>query len=73
MQKIVNAVDKVLQTLGYPDLTIANVTTQAGVDRRSVSTYFGNIDSLVATYLKQNDYWENTAKQNIEKTLPTLI
>ncbi|TDX87303.1 TetR/AcrR family transcriptional regulator [Epilithonimonas xixisoli] len=69
MQKMVDAVGTVLQTQGYPGLTIANVTAQAGVDRRLVSTYFGNIDSLVATYLKQNDYWETTAKQNIDLML----
>lgn len=69
MQKMVDAVGNVLQRHGYPGLSIVNITTVAGVDRRLVSAYFGTIDNLIATYLKQNDYWQSTAQKNIELLL----
>lgn len=69
MEKMISAVGDVLQKDGYQALNVTNITKAAGVDRRLVSLYFGSIDNLIATYLKQNDYWENAGKNDITAML----
>lgn len=69
MDKMVAAVGQVLQKEGYYGLNIASITKAAGVDRRLVSLYFGNVDNLIAIYLKKNDYWENAGKDDITAML----
>lgn len=69
MNKMVAAVGTVLQEMGYPGLTIANISNAAGTDRKLVYTYFGTLDNLVETYIKQKDYWNSEAQRDAIKTL----
>ena len=69
MNKIVNAVGKVLKKHGYPGLTIANIANEAKVDRKLIYTYFDNLDNLVETYIQKRDYWKSKAKTTISTLL----
>lgn len=69
MNKLIMAVGKVIQKQGYAGLNIANICKEAGLDRRLVYTYFGSLDNLVETYIKQKDYWKSDAKETITTIL----
>lgn len=69
MNKIVNAVGKVLKKHGYPGLSIANIATEAKVDRKLIYTYFENLDNLVETFIQKRDYWKTKAKTTITTLL----
>lgn len=69
MDKLVASVGKVIQKKGYVGLNIANISKEAGLDRRLVYTYFGGLDNLVETYIKQKDYWNTDAQKDIQALL----
>lgn len=66
MNKIITAVGTVIKDLGYPGLTIANISKVSGTDRKLIYTYFGTLDHLVETYIKQKDYWCSEVQKNTE-------
>ncbi len=57
MGKLITSVGKVLEEKGYSGLTIANISKEAGVDRKLIGLYFGTLDNLVETYIRGKDYW----------------
>ncbi|GGH32983.1 TetR/AcrR family transcriptional regulator [Sphingobacterium alkalisoli] len=57
MNKLIQAVGIVIEKYGYTGLNIANIASEAGVDRKLISLYFGTVDNLVETYIKGKDYW----------------
>lgn len=61
MNKMVQAVGAVLEKEGYTGLTIANIASAAGVDRKLVNLYFGTVENLIETYIKGKDYWVSSA------------
>lgn len=67
MQSIIDAVGKVIEKLGYPGLTITNIETEAKQHRRLIYLYFGNVDNLVETYIRQKDFWGFATKEFIEQ------
>lgn len=69
MNRLVSAVGKVIKKEGYAGLNVAAISKEAGLDRRLVYTYFGSLDNLVETYVKQKDYWNSDAKEHITSIL----
>lgn len=67
MHRLVMAVGEVIQKQGYSGLNISNISKKAGVDRKLVYTYFGSLDNLIETYIRQKDYWNTKAKDVIER------
>lgn len=63
MNKLIQSVGVVLEKKGYTGLTIANISSTAGVDRKLISTYFGNINNLIEIYIKSKDYWVAATEQ----------
>ena len=55
MTKLIQAVGAVLEKKGYTGLSIANIASTAGVDRKLISVYFGSVDNLIETYIKGKD------------------
>ena len=72
MSNMIDAVGRVLKREGYQGLTISNITKEAGVDRRLISFYFGDVDNLITTFLQQNDYWQNKGKEQIQTLVEAL-
>ena len=56
-QKLIDAVGKVLRTKGYIGLTATNIAKAAGLSRRLITMYFGSVDELVETYVRNKDFW----------------
>jgi AcrR family transcriptional regulator len=56
-QKLVDAVGVIIRSQGYTGLNASNVAKNAGVNRRLINLYFGNLDALVETYVRGKDYW----------------
>lgn len=69
MDKLIAAVGKVIKKHGYPGLTIANIASESGLDRKLVYTYFGTLDNLIEVYITRQDYWKSKANQQIESLL----
>ncbi|TJY67143.1 TetR/AcrR family transcriptional regulator [Sphingobacterium alkalisoli] len=66
MQRLIEAVGKVIQKSGYAGLNVAAICKEAGLDRKLVYNYFGSLDDLIETYVRQKDYWNAKAKTAIE-------
>ncbi len=66
MNKIVWAVGEVLKKDGYQALDYTSIAKVAAVDRRLLTLYFGNLDNLVYTYLKNCDYWQTKDKDRVD-------
>ena len=56
-QKLVDAVGVIIRSQGYTGLNASNIAKNAGVNRRLINLYFGNLDTLVETYVRGKDYW----------------
>lgn len=68
-RKLISAVGKVIQGKGYAGLNVASISKEAGLDRRLVYTYFGSLDNLIETYVKQKDYWSSNVKEDFLASL----
>ena len=68
-RKLISAVGKVIQRKGYAGLNVASISKEAGLDRRLVYTYFGSLDNLIETYVKQKDYWSSNVKEDFLASL----
>jgi len=69
MNKLILAVGKVLQKKGYAGLTIGNISTEAEVDKKLIYLYFGNVNNLIETFLKQRDFWNIAEKGVVDEIL----
>jgi AcrR family transcriptional regulator len=56
-QKLIKAVGIVLKNKGYTGLTATNIAKAAGLSRRLITMYFGSVDELVETYVRNKDFW----------------
>lgn len=65
--RLIATVGKVIRKYGYPGLTLANIGKESGVDRKLVYDYFGSVNNLIETYIKQKDFWRFGGQKAIEK------
>jgi AcrR family transcriptional regulator len=56
-RKLIDAVGEILLNHGFKGVRISKVANVAGVDRKLVYRYFGNLDGLIEAYIIENDYW----------------
>ncbi|RYE56106.1 MAG: TetR/AcrR family transcriptional regulator [Sphingobacteriales bacterium] len=56
-RKLIDAVGMIIKTKGFSGLRISKVAGLAGVDRKLVYRYFGNLSNLTEAYIAENDYW----------------
>lgn len=66
INKIISSVGKVLQKKGYSGITIINIAKEAKVSPKLIYLYFGTLDNLVETFIKQRDFWNMAEKGVIE-------
>ncbi|UUC43886.1 TetR/AcrR family transcriptional regulator [Flavobacterium cerinum] len=60
MRKLIDAVGVVLKSEGYKGLTVAKIAAVAGLDRKLIYAYFGDVNNLIETYIRERDYWSNS-------------
>ncbi|MBK7100047.1 MAG: TetR/AcrR family transcriptional regulator [Sphingobacteriales bacterium] len=56
-QKFIDAVGKIIKKEGYTGLGVNKIADVAGVNKKLIYVYFGNVDKLIETYIKNQDYW----------------
>lgn len=66
INKIVSSVGKVLQKKGYPGMTMINIAKEAKVSPKLIYLYFGTLDNLIETFIKQRDFWNMAEKGVVE-------
>ncbi len=66
INRIVSSVGKVLQKKGYAGISIINIATEAKVSPKLIYLYFGNLDNLIETFIKQRDFWNMAEKGVVE-------
>lgn len=54
-QKLIDAIGKVLKEKRHVGLYINNIVKKAGIDRRLISLYFGNVNNI-EDYPNRRDY-----------------
>ncbi|GAB6976896.1 TetR/AcrR family transcriptional regulator [Prevotella falsenii] len=59
-EKIVDAVECIIENQGFEKLGINAIASEAGVSKMLIYRYFGGLDELLTHYLMQKDYWANT-------------
>ena len=71
-QKLIAAVGKILVKEGYHKIKINKIETVAGVSKKLIYRYFGDLNGLIKTYLEQKDFWNIELQKNkkIPKTPP---
>jgi AcrR family transcriptional regulator len=62
-RKPINAVESIIRSKGFAGIRISKVAGEAGVDRKLVYRYFGNLRNLTEAYISENDYWMLFAEQ----------
>src|SRR5690606_20553991 len=56
--KLINAVGEVIRTQGYTKLGVNNIADRAGVSKKLIYRYFGNVENLIEIYVEKRDYWK---------------
>lgn len=56
-RKLIDAVGEIIRQHGFKFIRISKVAQLAGVDRKLIYRYFGNLDNLIEAYITENDYW----------------
>lgn len=72
MNKLIASVGKVLQKKGYPGLTIGNIGAEAQVDNKLIYLYFGNVNNLIETFIRQRDFWNMAEKGVVDELLGNI-
>jgi len=67
-RKLVVAVGEILKSDGYKGLGVNRIAKQAGVNKKLIYRYFGNVNYLIETYVIENDYWLKFSKLILERT-----
>ncbi|RQO74525.1 TetR/AcrR family transcriptional regulator [Pedobacter sp. KBW06] len=60
-QKFLDAVGEIIKKDGYTALKLRNIEAVAGVDRKLLYDYFGSINNLVESYIRQKDFYMGLA------------
>ncbi|MEZ2334706.1 TetR/AcrR family transcriptional regulator [Mucilaginibacter sp. RCC_168] len=62
-RKLIDAVGAIIKSEGFGALRVSKIARHAGVDRKLIYRYFGNINKLTEAYIIENDYWMLFAEQ----------
>jgi AcrR family transcriptional regulator len=65
-RKLIDAVGAIIKSKGFGAVRISKVARHAGVDRKLIYRYFGNMNNLTEAYIVENDYWMLFA-ENLKK------
>lgn len=58
-KRLLETIGKMINEQGFEKMGINAVATQSGVSKILIYRYFGSLDGLIATYIRQQDFWLN--------------
>lgn len=66
-RKLITAVGAILKKDGFRGLGLNRIAKAAGVNKNLIYRYFGDVDTLVETYIRKKDFWlaENQEFQEV--------
>ncbi|MBV7441440.1 TetR/AcrR family transcriptional regulator [Weeksellaceae bacterium TAE3-ERU29] len=60
MDRIVQAFGRLFKREGHAGISSSAVARESNYNRSLINRYFGDLDGLVETYIKQTDFWGDT-------------
>jgi len=69
-KRILNAIGEMIAEEGFEKIGVNAIAARSGVSKILIYRYFSSVDGLIASYIRQNDFWINfpfevTSKQEI--------
>lgn len=58
-KRLIDTIGQMIAEQGFEKIGINAVATQSGVSKILIYRYFGSVDGLMATYIRQHDFWLN--------------
>lgn len=55
--ELISAVGEIIRTKGYTGLGVNQIAKQAGLHKKLIYNYFGDVDSLIEQYVIEKDFW----------------
>ena len=55
--KLLKAVGNILQKKGFSALNGLRISQEAKLDRKLIYEYFGSVDNLIESYIRDKDFW----------------
>jgi len=62
-RKLLKAVGDIIAEKGYSGLGVNKIAKAAGVDKKLIYRYFGEMNTLIEAYILEKDYWLNFARK----------
>lgn len=56
-KKLILSVGTIIRKNGYSGLGVNAIAKEAGVDKKLIYRYFGDVNKLIETYVIEKDYW----------------
>ncbi|MDT3402330.1 TetR/AcrR family transcriptional regulator [Mucilaginibacter terrae] len=72
-RKLIDTVRLIFQKEGYAGLGLNKIARIAGVDKKLIYRYFGNLDGLIEAYVMDTDYWMRFADGVRELSVPAEV
>lgn len=60
---LIQAVGELVEENGFEQLGVNAIASRAGVSKMLIYRYFGSMEGLIATYIRQNDFWINFSSE----------
>ena len=67
-EKLIKTVGKIIKAKGFHELKISKIAQVAGVDRKLIYEYFGNVENLINEYLRAEDYGSSMKDIDVANT-----
>lgn len=58
-KRLINTIGEMIAENGFEKIGINAVAAQSGVSKILIYRYFGSVEGLIATYIRQHDFWIN--------------
>lgn len=65
-RRLIDAVGRIIRTKGYKALGVNAIAREADVNKKLIYRYFKNVDTLIETYILENDYWMNVSRSSAD-------
>lgn len=66
-RRILDTIGQMINENGFEKIGINAVATQSGVSKILIYRYFGSVEGLMATYIRQHDFWINFPQELPER------
>ena len=66
-RRILDTIGQMISENGFEKIGINAVATQSGVSKILIYRYFGSVEGLMATYIRQHDFWINFPQELPER------